>query len=52
VGDGCNLNRDFATIIGASPLTLEHCEQYYLPKSPRIAAWTYRGVATKRRICN
>jgi ubiquinone/menaquinone biosynthesis C-methylase UbiE len=48
IGDGCNLNRNFAAIVGASPLTLEHCDQYYLPKSPRIAAWTYRGVATKR----
>lgn len=47
IGDGCNLNRDMTAIIGASPLVVESCDQFYLPKTPRIGGWMYRGVALR-----
>lgn len=47
IGDGCNLNRNIEAIVQASPFRLVKCEQFALPKTPRVGAWTYRGIAEK-----
>lgn len=47
IGDGCNLNRDIAGHIESSPLGLEQCDQFLMPKTPKVAGWTYRGMAVK-----
>lgn len=48
LGDGCNLDRDIAALLGASPLEVEQCETFYLPDTPRVGGYTYRGRAVKR----
>lgn len=48
LGDGCNLDRDIAALLGASPLEVEQCETFYLPDTPRVGGYTYRGWAVKR----
>jgi SAM-dependent methyltransferase len=45
LGDGCHLDRDVAALLRASPLELEHCETFYLPDTPRVGGYTYRGSA-------
>lgn len=47
LGDGCHLDRDIARFVAQSPLTLEDCDQFYMPDTPRFAGWLYRGTATK-----
>jgi ubiquinone/menaquinone biosynthesis C-methylase UbiE len=47
IGDGCHLNRDIARFIDDSPLVLERCDRFYLPRTPRIHGFTYRGSAIK-----
>ncbi len=47
IGDGCHLNRDIKAFLSRVPLRLERCEEFELPSTPRVGAWTYRGVATK-----
>jgi SAM-dependent methyltransferase len=47
LGDGCNLDRDIAAILRASPLLPGACDEFYLPDVPRIGAYTYRGSAAK-----
>jgi SAM-dependent methyltransferase len=47
LGDGCNLDRDIAALLAASPLTVEQCETFYLPATPRLGGYTYRGRAVK-----
>ncbi|MGD9645363.1 MAG: class I SAM-dependent methyltransferase [Pirellulales bacterium] len=47
IGEGCHLNRNIAALLTASPLRLTDCDEFYLPSTPRIAGWTYRGAAEK-----
>lgn len=47
IGDGCNLNRNIAAMIAASPLHVVTCDQFYLPHTPRLGGWMYRGTAEK-----
>ncbi len=49
VGGGCNLDRDIAAILRASPLGVNRCETFYLPDVPRVGGYTYRGAASKAR---
>ena len=46
-GDGCHLDRDIESIVRASPLRVESIERFYLPDTPRVGGYTYRGVARK-----
>jgi SAM-dependent methyltransferase len=47
LGDGCTLDRDIADLIRASPLHVERCDTFYLPDTPRVGGFTYRGWAAK-----
>lgn len=47
IGDGCHLNRDMRAIIGRAGFAKLEIENYYLPGTPRIVGYMYRGVATK-----
>jgi hypothetical protein len=47
LGDGCTLDRDIAGLLRASPLRVERCETFYLPATPRVGGYTYRGRALK-----
>ena len=47
IGDGCHLNRSIAQFLTSSPLMLVQCDQFYLPNTPRIGGWIYRGTARK-----
>jgi ubiquinone/menaquinone biosynthesis C-methylase UbiE len=47
VGDGCHLDRDIESIVRASPFQLETIDRFYLPDSPKVGGYTYRGVARK-----
>jgi ubiquinone/menaquinone biosynthesis C-methylase UbiE len=48
LGDGCHLNRDIAYFVRGSGLTISQCDQFYLPRTPRISGWTFRGRALKQ----
>ena len=48
LGGGCNLNRDVAALVRASPLAVRQCQTFYLPRTPRLGGYTYRGSATKQ----
>lgn len=47
IGDGCHLNRDIPGLVQGAPFELETCEQFYMEKTPRVAGYTYRGVAVR-----
>ena len=47
IGDGCNLSRDIAGILRASALSVLTCDQFYLPDTPKLGGYTYRGCAAK-----
>lgn len=47
LGGGCNLNRDIAALIAGSRLALLDCAQFYLPGTPRVGAYMYRGRARR-----
>lgn len=47
LGDGCHLDRDIDALLRASPLAVERCERFYLPDTPRVGGFTYRGSAVK-----
>jgi len=44
---GCHLNRDMERLVSDSPLAIQRCEKFYLPKTPRLWGYTYRGAALK-----
>lgn len=47
IGDGCRLTRDIEALVAASPLAVERCERFYMPRTPKVAGYTYRGAAVK-----
>jgi SAM-dependent methyltransferase len=47
LGQGCNLDRDIEALVRHSPLRVERCATFYLPSTPRIGGFTYRGAAVK-----
>ena len=47
LGDGCHLTRDIAGLIESCPMRLETCDRFYLRETPRVAGYTYRGVARR-----
>ena len=47
IGDGCNLDRDIAALLRASPLSVERLETFYLRDTPRLGGYTYRGSAIR-----
>jgi SAM-dependent methyltransferase len=47
LGQGCTLDRDIAGLLRGSPLEVERCETFYLPNTPRVGGFTYRGSAVK-----
>src|SRR5688572_16735588 len=47
LADGCHLTRNIHALIGTSPLRIQSCDRFYLRQTPRIAGYTYRGVATR-----
>jgi ubiquinone/menaquinone biosynthesis C-methylase UbiE len=42
---GCHLTRDIPALLQAGGLRVETMEAWYLPKTPKFAGFTYRGVA-------
>jgi ubiquinone/menaquinone biosynthesis C-methylase UbiE len=47
VGDGCHLDRNIDAIVRTSPLHVELIASFYLPDTPKVGGYTYRGVARK-----
>jgi hypothetical protein len=47
LGGGCTLDRDIAGLLGGSPFQIERCDTFYLPHTPRVGGYTYRGTARK-----
>jgi ubiquinone/menaquinone biosynthesis C-methylase UbiE len=43
---GCNLNRPIPRCLEEAGFVVDRLETSYLPKTPRIAAFNYRGLAT------
>jgi ubiquinone/menaquinone biosynthesis C-methylase UbiE len=46
IGAGCNLNRDIPALIEAAGLHIERLKTYYSEGHPKVAGYTYEGVAT------
>lgn len=44
---GCHLNRPIATLLQQSGFRIELLENLYVPKTPRIAGYVYKGVAVR-----
>lgn len=47
IADGCHLDRDIEALVAGSGLTLERCDRFYFPRTPKILGYLYRGVAVK-----
>ena len=47
IGGGCNLNRDIAALLRASPLKIDRLDTFYLRDTPRLGGYTYRGTASR-----
>ncbi len=47
IGDGCHLDRDMRQLVGESGLEIVQIDNHYLPRSPRILGYLYRGLAHK-----
>jgi len=47
VGDGCHLNRDMRVIIRNAGFSTLDVDNFYLPDSPKILGYMYRGEAVK-----
>jgi ubiquinone/menaquinone biosynthesis C-methylase UbiE len=47
IGAGCNINRDIMAIVGAQSFSIERCENFYMPDTPRLGGYTSRGLARK-----
>ena len=46
MGAGCNLNRDIPALIEQAGLRIEKLDTYYAPGDPKLAGWTFEGLAT------
>lgn len=46
IGDGCNINRDMKQLVSAQFKNLT-VEQFYLPNTPKIGGYLYKGFAVK-----
>jgi len=46
IGDGCNINRNMKQLVSSQFDNLI-IEQFYLPKTPKIGGYLYKGIATK-----
>ncbi|WP_372965097.1 class I SAM-dependent methyltransferase [Marinobacter sp.] len=47
VAGGCHLNRNIADLIKHAGFEIQELENLYIPKSPKIAGYIYKGRATK-----
>jgi hypothetical protein len=47
IGGGCNLDRDIAALLRASPLQIDRLDTFYLRDTPRLGGYTYHGIATR-----
>jgi ubiquinone/menaquinone biosynthesis C-methylase UbiE len=47
IGDGCHLNRNAKAIIQANGFRIEHCDNFYLNKVPKVGGYIYSGTAMK-----
>lgn len=48
LGDGCHLDRDFASLFAASPFTVDQLDSGFDPRMPKLAGYFYRGAAVRR----
>lgn len=48
IGAGCNMNRKIDKLITESGFAIEHLDRFLLPKTPRLLAEMYRGIARSR----
>lgn len=46
LGGGCNLNREILPMIRSAGFRLEEAHSAYLPRTPRVAGYSSRGVAS------
>jgi ubiquinone/menaquinone biosynthesis C-methylase UbiE len=48
IAGGCNLNREIPRLIEEAGFAVQQVEAEYVPETPKIAAFNYRGVAVGR----
>jgi hypothetical protein len=47
IGGGCRLDRNVRELVTAQPFSSVALDEFYMDKTPRTHAYTYRGTATK-----
>jgi ubiquinone/menaquinone biosynthesis C-methylase UbiE len=47
IGAGCNMNRKIDDLISAAGFEITTLDRFLMPKTPRILAEMYRGIARK-----
>ena len=47
IAGGCHLNRPISELIAASGFVIDELENLYMPKTPKIAGYIYKGAAHK-----
>lgn len=47
IAGGCHLNRHIADLIRSAGFEITELENFYVPKTPRIAGYIFKGRATK-----
>ncbi|WP_372982214.1 class I SAM-dependent methyltransferase [Marinobacter sediminum] len=47
ISGGCHLNRHIADLIRSAGFEITELENLYVPKTPKIAGYIYKGLATK-----
>lgn len=45
IAGGCNLNRDIDSLISEAGFKIDSIKEFYVPKTPRFAGFTYMGEA-------
>ena len=48
VAGGCHLNRNIAELLRTAGFEIQELENLYIPKTPKIAGYVYKGRAVKR----
>lgn len=47
LADGCHLDRNIKELISTQPFSSVENDEFYMPKTPKILGYLYRGVARK-----
>jgi ubiquinone/menaquinone biosynthesis C-methylase UbiE len=48
LGEGCNMDRPIRRLVENGGFRIELCEEFYVPRAPKLGGYLYRGVASIR----